>query len=89
MNSIQARARSLIDKAGLEKLIRESEIGLVRWQTVRYKPIRMSTEEIEVLVKMFPQYAMWLASGQIAPEAGQTSPEYDEANRDLSQPNVE
>lgn len=79
MNSIQARARSLIDKAGLERLIRETRIGLVRWQTVRYKPIRMSTEEIEELVKIYPQYAFWLASGQIAPEVGQTSPDYDEA----------
>jgi len=88
MESIQARARLLIDKAGFEKLIRESQIGLVRWQTVRYKAIRMSTEEIEELVKLFPQYTMWLASGQIAPEVGQTSPAYDEANRNLSQPNA-
>lgn len=88
MESIQARARTLIDKAGFERLIKESDIGLVRWQTVRYKPIRMSTEEIEVLVKMFPQYSMWLASGQIVPEVGQTSPDYDEANRNLSQPNA-
>lgn len=88
MESIQARARLLIDKAGFEKLIRESQIGLVRWQTVRYKSIRMSTEEIEELVKLFPQYTMWLASGQIAPEVGQTSPDYDETNRNLSQPNA-
>lgn len=85
---MQARARTLIDKAGFERLIRESAIGLVRWQTVRYKPIRMSTEEVEALVKLFPQYALWLASGQIAPEVGQTSPDYDEANRNLSQPSA-
>lgn len=63
MKSIQARARSLIDKAGLERLIRETGIGLVRWQTVRYKPIRMGAEEIEELEKIYPQYAFWLASG--------------------------
>lgn len=33
------------------------------------------------------QYALWLASGQIAPEVGQTSPDCDEADRNLSQPN--
>lgn len=76
---MQARARLLIDKAGFEQLIRESDIGLVRWQTVRYKNIRMSTQELEVLVRFYPQYAFWLASGRIAPEIGQTSPEYDEA----------
>ena len=48
----------------------------------------MSADEIDVLVKIYPQYALWLASGQIAPEAGQTSPDYDEANRDLNQPNA-
>ncbi len=37
---------------------------------------------------MFPQYAFWIASGQIAPEIGQTSPDYDEANRNLSQPSA-
>ncbi|SDL76909.1 hypothetical protein SAMN05216186_13017 [Pseudomonas indica] len=76
---MQARARLLIDKAGFEQLIRESDIGLVRWQTVRYKNIRMSTQELEVLVRFYPQYAFWLASGRIAPEIGQTSPEYDAA----------
>jgi len=81
MDSIRSRARTLIDKAGLERLIRESQIGLVRWQTVRYKDIRMSTEELEALLKLFPQYTLWLGSGQIAPEIGQTSPEYDEAKQ--------
>lgn len=89
MESIQSKARTLIDKAGFDRLIRESAISMVRWHTVRYKPIRMSTEEIEVLVEMFPQYALWLASGKIAPEIGQTSPDYDDANQNLSQPNVE
>ncbi len=36
----------------------------------------------------YPQDVMWLASGQTAPEIGQTSPHYDEANRKLSQPNA-
>ncbi|KRW59407.1 hypothetical protein AO726_11350 [Pseudomonas sp. TTU2014-080ASC] len=85
MESIRDRARTLIDKAGFERLIRETQIGLVRWQTVRYKSIRMSTEEIEELLKLFPQYTMWLAGGQIAPEIGQTSPDYDEANPKASE----
>lgn len=77
MESIQARARALIDKAGFDRLIRESDIGLNRWQTVRYKDIRMSTNELEVLQKVFPTYRLWLISGEIAPECGQTSPDYD------------
>lgn len=84
MESIQGRARILIDKAGMDVLVREGSIGYSRWQSVRYKDIRMSTEEIEVLERIFPGYAMWLISGKIAPECGQTSPEYDEANRKLT-----
>ncbi|WAC43526.1 DNA-binding protein [Pseudomonas sp. SL4(2022)] len=51
-------------------------------------PLRLGIEEIDVLVKIYPQYVLWLASGQIAPESGQTSPDYDEANRNLNQPNA-
>ncbi|MEB4901042.1 DNA-binding protein, partial [Pseudomonas aeruginosa] len=44
--------------------------------------------EIEAVIQTFPQYAPWLVTGNIAPENGQTSPEYDEANQNLSSPNA-
>jgi hypothetical protein len=49
---------------------------------------RLSDAEIEAVVKVFPQYALWLVTGETAPECGQTSPEYDEANRNLANPNA-
>lgn len=55
---------------------------------MRYKDIRMSTEEMEVLQKLFPEYALWLISGKIAPECGQISPDYEEANQNLSNHNA-
>lgn len=75
---------SLIYKTGLDDLVRQSSISYSRWKNLRHKRVRLSTEEVEVLVKIYPQYALWVASGQIAPESGQTSPDYDEANRNLS-----
>ena len=84
MESIQSRARSLIDKVGFDLLVRQGAIGYSRWQSVRYKDIRMSTEEIEVLQAVFPQYRLWLISGEVIPECGQTSPAYDEANGNLA-----
>lgn len=51
-----------------------------RWKSVSKGAVRVSTEEIDVLVEVYPQYALWLASGKIAPDVGQTSPEYDQAN---------
>jgi hypothetical protein len=83
MESMQDRAIALIYKAGLDDLVRKSEINYSRWKNLRHKKARLSTEEVEVLVKLYPQYALWVASGEIAPECGQVSPDYDEANRNL------
>jgi hypothetical protein len=74
MHTIKDRARLLIDMAGFTRLIREGDISVSRWQSVRYKDIRMSTEELEVLQRMFPEHALWLVSGRVAPECGQTAP---------------
>lgn len=88
MESIQSRARALISKAGMDRLVKESEIGFQRWHSVRFKSVRMSTEELEVLQTLFPSYRLWLICGEIAPEIGQTSPEYDEANSKLTDQSV-
>lgn len=80
MESIQSRARTLIYKAGMDRLVKESEIGFQRWHSVRFKSVRMSTEEIEVPQALFPSYRLWLICGEIAPEIGQISPEIDNVN---------
>jgi hypothetical protein len=85
MESIQDRAIALVYIAGLDELVRASDINYSRWKNIRHKTVRISSEELDVLVKRFPGYALWLASGQIAPECGQTSPDYDEANKLLEQ----
>lgn len=88
MKSSGDRARLLIKKAGPKKLSEASEVSHDRWLSVSKGAVRVSTEEIDVLVNVFPHYALWLASGTIAPESGQTSPEYDEANRNLPNQNA-
>ncbi len=83
------RIRALIDKAGIDMLAKQSEITGTRWRTVRYdKRTRISTNEVQELVKLFPNYALWLATGTVSPEIGQTSPSYDEANEKLEKPNA-
>ena len=67
----------------MDRLVKESEIGFQRWHSVRFKSGRMSTEELEVLQVLFPSYLLWLICVEIAPEIGQTSPEYDDANSKL------
>lgn len=88
MESIQDRAIALIYKAGLDELVRKSDIGYSRWKNLRHKKARLSTEEIEILVKIYPEYRWWLISGNVIPDLGQTSPEYDEAHTNLSNHNA-
>ena len=87
MSTSADRARLLIKQLGPKKV---SAYGgeYERWKSVSKGAVRVSTEEVDVLVKVFPQYALWLASGQVAPEVGQTSPEYDEAHSSLSSQNA-
>ncbi|TBV13204.1 DNA-binding protein [Stutzerimonas kirkiae] len=76
----------MIKKIGPKKASALSNLDHARWLNVSKGVVRVSTEEIDVLVKIYPQYALWLASGQILPESGQTSPEYEEANAKLAAP---
>lgn len=63
---------------------KQTGIDRYRWGNIRNGKARLSDAEIDAVAKIFPQYALWLVSGNIAPECGQTSPEYDEANQNLS-----
>ena len=67
---------------------KETGIDRYRWGNIRNGKARLSDAEIEAVAKLFPHYALWLVSGQIAPECGQTSPDYDEANRNLTGQNA-
>lgn len=75
MHGIQDRAINLIYQAGIDELVRGTQISHNRWLTVRHRKARMSTEEMEALISLFPEYAYWIATGKTAPEIGQISPE--------------
>lgn len=62
---------------------KETGIDRYRWGNIRSGKARISDAEIEAVAKSFPGYALWLISGQIAPECGQTSPDYDAAHSNL------
>ncbi len=89
MSTLNERVRTVASIAGMDRLVRETPIGSNRWRTVLYnKDVRISTDEVEELGKLFPSYRWWMISGEVAPEMGQTSPTYDEANRNLANPNA-
>lgn len=49
---------------------------------------RVGADEIEILAKVFPSYRWWLLTGEVPLDNGQTSPDYDEAKRNLANPNA-
>lgn len=79
--TITERALLLIGKSKLEDLARAGDTGYVRWQNIKRERARVGAEEIEILSTVYPQYAYWLTTGKVMPDAGQTSPELEELAR--------
>lgn len=82
------RGLRLLEMASIKDLAESGTTDYVRWQNIKRGKARIGADEIEVLGKSFPRYRWWLITGEVMPEIGQTSPEYDEANRNLTNPNV-
>lgn len=76
----------LLEKTSLDKLGKESETAYSRWTNIKRKRIRMGAYEASFLLSMYPQYSLWIGTGEVRPEIGQTSPAYDEANIKLAEP---
>ena len=70
------------------KLEKMSGIDRSKWYHLRNGKRRANEDDIEAIVKLAPQYALWLTTGKVIPEAGQTSPDYDEANSKLPSHNA-
>jgi len=75
------RALLLLEKTSLKDLAVPNSKEYVRWQNIKRGKARLGIDEAEALSKIYPQYALWLLTGSVAPEAGQTSPELDEVQR--------
>ncbi len=60
----------------------------VRWQSIKRGRARIGVEEVKLLGKLYPQYRWWLMTGDVMPDKGQVSPEYEEANRNLPNQNA-
>ncbi|MCU9947905.1 helix-turn-helix domain-containing protein [Pseudomonas sp. PDM13] len=75
-------------KLTAKKLEELSGIDREKWYALRKGGRRVNEDDIKVIVELAPEYALWLVSGKIAPESGQTSPEYDEAHSNLAKPDA-
>jgi hypothetical protein len=86
--SITDRSIELIEKSNLSELTRAGETNYDRWVSIKRGKARVGADEVETLGKVYPQYRWWLSTGEVMPEIGQTSPEYDEANSKLPSHNA-
>lgn len=84
---IKERVITVLKHSGLKLPQLEEQTGVSRytWSNLKNpaKSREIKAEEIEAVVKLYPQFALWIVSGNIAPEVGQISPEYDQANSNL------
>ncbi|MDH0095010.1 DNA-binding protein [Pseudomonas sp. GD04158] len=87
-DKLSDRALQLINAASLVELSKAGETDYPRWVNIKRGRARVGADEIEILGKLYPSYRWWLLTGEVIPENGQTSPDYDEANRNLPSPNV-
>ncbi|HCG38763.1 MAG TPA: DNA-binding protein [Pseudomonas sp.] len=85
---ITDRGYRLLEIASLKTLADSGSTDYVRWQNIKRGKARIGANEVEILGRVFPSYRWWLLTGEVRPENGQTSPDYDEANRNLSSPSA-
>ncbi|WAJ35876.1 DNA-binding protein [Pseudomonas sp. GOM7] len=82
---IEERLRTLVRYIGATKLAEATTIKeRQRWQTVATnRKVKTRIEDLEELLKVFPQYELWLWRGEVDPAKGQVSPGYEEADSNL------
>lgn len=85
----EERLRTLVRHIGPAKLAKVTPIDSRRWQTVATnKDVKPRLEDLDELLKAFPQYDLWLWKGEVDPARGQVAPGYEEADRNLPSQSV-
>ncbi len=82
------RAHLLLSQTSLKELAEVNSKDYVRWQSIKRGKARFGAEELEVLGKRYPQYRWWLMTGEVMPDKGQLSPQYEQANSNLPNQNA-
>lgn len=69
-----------------KKLEELTGIDREKWYALRGGKRRANEDDIQGMLAITPEYALWLVSGNIAPESGQISPSYQIADTKLEEP---
>lgn len=86
MEEIIDRFLQLLDEEDRKMTWLEKTTGIEakRWHNVKQRRV-MRTSELEAIQKAFPEYKVWLSTGEEYPEAGQISPMTKKAQQSLKQ----
>lgn len=81
MNDAVQRIKLLMELKELSKEAMTEKTGIKysRLGNIFSGRAQLRHEEIELIGKAFPEYKLWIAYGETAPEIGQISPEIEEA----------
>lgn len=73
---IEERVRTLVRFLGATRLAEATMITQrQRWQTVATnRKVKARIEDLEELLRVFPQYELWLLKGEVDPARGQLAP---------------
>jgi hypothetical protein len=74
---IAATNRKIPQRRTYATLEKETGISARAWAHVFNKRASLDAKYIEAALKIFPEYAYWIATGKTIPEAGQTSPDLE------------
>lgn len=87
---IEERLRTLVRHLGAARLAESSAIkNRRRWQTVATDlKVKTRIEDLEELLKAYPQYELWLWRGEVDPARGPVAPGYEEADAKLAKPSA-
>jgi hypothetical protein len=79
MSNINDRFNEVLDYEGLQNPVLERKTGIKRtiWANIRNKKSRVNEDHLEAILKLFPKYGYWIATGETLPEAGQISPDIE------------
>lgn len=76
INDPVERFRLLVQMENIKMpwLEKNSGIERKRWANIKNSGYELKATETQALGKIFPEYALWITTGEELPEAGQISP---------------
>ncbi len=83
LSDMQNRLQKIIDyrlpsRGRFIGLAERSNTSAPAWNHIYHGRSKPTGEQLEAICKMFPEYTLWLMTGQTNEAAGQTSPEIEQ-----------